>query len=544
VAGEIYIGGAAVTRGYIKRDELTAEKYVSIDGERYYRTGDLGRFLADGQIEFLGREDEQVKIRGYRVELGEVEAVLRGHEAVGEALVLAREEGAGGDKRLVAYVVARADGGEEAAPLGAQELRAYLRERVPDHMVPSAFVMLEELPLTSNGKVDRRALPDPAQSISAPERTFVIPRNTLEMQLAQIWEEVLSVSPVGATDNFFELGGHSLLAVRLMAKIQQQFNRKLPLASLFQKATVEDQAALLAEGGDSLPWSPLVALQPNGTRRPFFCVHPAGGQVLCYYQLARALGPGQPFYAWQAPDFTEVAEGGEDNYGRIEDRAAAYIEAMRRVQPEGPYMLGGWSFGGTVAFEIAQQLRRAGERVGLLAQLDAIAPVARLKLDQTLMLLGLAREMTARAGKVFRLTAEDIRGLDEEGQLAYVLEHLKAAGVVAPDVDPELAFRWTRSNLRGFQLRHQSFENYAPEIYPGQITLLRAELNPAHQYDEATRHIAELYEDPTHGWARLTSQPVKVVPVSGYHETMILEPHVRVLAGALAACMQDAEVID
>jgi thioesterase domain-containing protein/acyl carrier protein len=364
------------------------------------------------------------------------------------------------------------------------------------------------------------------------------------MQLAQLWEEVLSVSPVGVKDNFFELGGHSLLAVRLMAKIQQQFNQKLPLASLFQGATVEDQAALLEQEGDSLPWSSLVALQPNGTKRPFFCVHPAGGQVLCYYQLARALGTEQPFYAWQAPDFTEVAGGGEDNYSRIEDRATAYIESMRRVQPEGPYMIGGWSFGGTVAFEIAQQLQRMGEKVGLLAQLDSIAPVITLKLDETLMLLGVAREMTARAGKVLQLTADDIRELSQEDQLVYVLEHLKASEVVPPDIDEELAFQWARSNLRGFQLRHQSFENYAPENYPGQITLLRADLNPVHLLDEATRHIAELYEDPTHGWAQLTSQPVKIVPVSGYHETMILEPHVQVLAKALTACIQDAEVID
>ena len=542
VVGEIWLGGAGVSRGYQGRGGLTAERYWPDEysargGARVYRTGDLGRWRADGQLEFVGRVDEQVKVRGQRVELGEVANALREHEAVAEAVVVARAAG-GGEQQLVGYVVGR---GVETE-VRVSELRSYLRRRLPEYMVPGALVVLEAMPLSRNGKIDRRALPAPETSGTTLENTFVAPRDLLEMQLTQLWEEVLNRSSVGVFDNFFDLGGHSLLAVHLIARIQQQFSQKLQLSSLFEEPTVSHQAELLRQRGSGSTWSPLVALQPNGTKHPFFCVHPAGGQVLCYYHLARLLGPDQPFYAWQAPDFDEVASTGSDNYERIEDRAAAYLELMRAVQPEGPYMLGGWSFGGTVAFEIAQQLDRQGQKVALLAQLDAIAPVRPLKLDESLLLIGIAKEMAGQAGKFLSLAAENLVGLNEDEQLDYVLAELKRSGVVAPDVDPELAFRWARASLQGFRLRHQSFENYVPHVYSQQITLLRADLNPMYLNDEGTAHIVEIYQEPTHGWNQLSSQPVKVVQIAGYHETMMMEPYVQVLAEKLKACIREVEV--
>ena len=230
-------------------------------------------------------------------------------------------------------------------------------------MLPSAFVMLNSLPLTPNGKVDRRALLASGLTASGHGPEFISPRDLIEFQLAHIWADVLGVDRVGVRDNFFEIGGHSLLAVRLMARIQQCFGKELPLSTLFEGATVEHLASILRQQAEPPPWSPLVAIQPRGSNPAFFCVHPGGGNVLCYVGLARHLGPDQPFYAFQSRGLN----GEQPICTRIEEMASIYIEAMRAVQPEGPYFLGGWSVGGVVAFEMARQLEAQGEQVALLA---------------------------------------------------------------------------------------------------------------------------------------------------------------------------------
>ena len=255
----------------------------------------------------------------------------------------------------------------------ADELRRFLKDKLPEYMVPAVVVLLEALPVTPNGKVDRRALPAPDRSRPELEKAFVAPRDDLELQLAQIWEEVLGVRPVGVTDNFFELGGHSLLAVRLFALIEKRLGKKLPLTAVFQGATVEHLADLLRQQATPGPQSSLVAIQPGGSKRPLFLVHPAGGQVFPYVHLAQFLGPDQPCYGLQARGL----EDGQDPHTRIEDMAAYYIQAMQTVQPTGPYLLGGWSMGGVVAFEMAQQLHAQGQRVALLALLDGRIPTLR-----------------------------------------------------------------------------------------------------------------------------------------------------------------------
>ncbi|MGH2413457.1 MAG: non-ribosomal peptide synthetase, partial [Microcystaceae cyanobacterium] len=274
VPGELYIGGDSLARGYLNQPELTVQKFIphpfsTNPQARLYKTGDLTRYLPDSSIEYLGRLDEQVKIRGFRIELGEIEALLAQHFQVQETAIIVREDRTG-DKRLVAYVVLKPE-----QPSGIGELRRFLKQKLPDYMIPSAFIVLESLPLTPNGKVDRRMLVREAGNLSlnsqrSAEVELLIPRDTLELQLAQIWSNTLDVYPVGVQDNFFELGGHSLLAVRLMAQIQQQFGKNLPLASLFQSPTIEGLAAILRQRPDCLPWSPLVAIQPNGSKRPFF----------------------------------------------------------------------------------------------------------------------------------------------------------------------------------------------------------------------------------------------------------------------------------
>ncbi|HEY7415633.1 MAG TPA: amino acid adenylation domain-containing protein, partial [Ktedonobacteraceae bacterium] len=363
VVGELYIGGDGVARGYHNRPDLTAQVFVpdpfsSQPGRRLYKTGDLVRYLAEREanIEFVGRRDEQVKIRGYRVELGEVEAVLAEHEDIEQVVVVAREaqgEGRRG-KDLVAYVVLR-----HPRKGVIEQLRAYLKERLPEYMQPAAFAQLEQLPLTATGKVDLRALPAPDRVGSEAREDFVEPRDILELQLVQIWENILQIHPISVTDNFFALGGHSFLAVGLMSQIQKRFNYKLPLSILFQKGNIESLANVLRKQNIAQMRSPVVAIQPRGSKLPFFCVHPAGGDILIYYNLAHHLGSDRPFYGLQDPGIYEEAV----QYSSIEELAAFYIEALLTVQPEGSYMLGGYSFGGNVAFEMAQQLQKQGREV-------------------------------------------------------------------------------------------------------------------------------------------------------------------------------------
>ena len=370
IAGELYIGGDGLARGYLNDPELTAEKFV-IDpfstgaGERLYRTGDLVRYRPDGQIEFLGRLDKQVKIRGFRVEPGEIEGVLEGHPSVASAAVVARED-VPGDRRLVAYVVRR-DGRRDPLP----DVSGFLASKLPGYMVPSAFVVLDSLPLNATGKVDWRALPHPALEQAELGTGGARPQDTLELVLLKIWEDALGLQSIGVEDDFFELGGHSLLAVRLFADIEKSFGRSLPLATLFQAPTVARLAAKLREKGWEAPWSSLVVIQRGARERPpFLCVPGVGGNILGFYDLARQLGPNQPVYGLQARGL----DGRAEPLTRIQDIAAHYIEEIKEVLPNGPFLLGGLSFGGSVAFEMARQLDLGGDPVALVALFDAFAP--------------------------------------------------------------------------------------------------------------------------------------------------------------------------
>jgi thioesterase domain-containing protein len=369
IAGELYIGGDGLARGYWNRPELTAERFVadpfSAGPARMYRTGDLVRTLADGNIEFLGRLDHQVKLRGFRIELGEIEAALTRHAQVREALVLLREDVAG-DKRLVAYMVARQAG------LDTSELRAQLKQQLPEYMLPAAFVVLPALPLTPNGKIDRKALPAPARTDADCPTPAVMPRDAIELHLARIWEDLLQRGSIGVRDNFFELGGHSLLAVQLIDRIERTFNRRLPLDTLwFGGGTIEALAGVLRDHSQAGA-NPELILMKRGTRRPLFVTHTMGGNLFHYYELAQHLDAEQTVYGLQA----RGVFGGTGPDRSIEAIAAHCIESMRSVQPRGPYLLAGFSSGGVVAFEIAQQLVAAGVRVALLTLLDTFAPAA------------------------------------------------------------------------------------------------------------------------------------------------------------------------
>ncbi|MBE9179857.1 amino acid adenylation domain-containing protein [Oculatella sp. LEGE 06141] len=510
--GELHIGGAGLARGYLNRPELTREKFIPNPysdrvGDRLYKTGDLVRYLPDGTIEFLGRIDHQVKVRGFRIELGEIEAALSQSPAVAQTVVMAREDHPG-DKRLVAYVVPS----QEHAP-SANELRSLLKDSLPDYMIPAAFVMLETLPLNSNGKVDRRALPAPEQ-----ERLdlddFVAPQTSLERELTQIWEQVLSIHPIGVKDNFFELGGNSLLAVRLLAQVDEKFGRKLPLSTFFQASTIEQLSRILQEDEQSTPWKALVAIQPNGTKPPLFCVHARNGNVLSYYHLAHYLGNDQPVYGLQLQDLEDELLP----YLSVEEMAAGYLKEIQSLQPSGPYFLCGYSFGGLVAYEIARYLHAQGETVALLALLDTHNRPA-----GWFEPLPLSVRVSHRLKKWSRLELKD--------QVAYVqqklvrklyADHLPTPPLLAVDTIRAVCDRAVRA--------------YSPRSYPGHAVLFRATQQPDHSL-RAVRIDSKL------GWEKLIAGGVEVQDIACNHFDMLREPYARVLAEKLRVCLDLAQAL-
>lgn len=520
VPGEICIGGDGLARGYLNRPELTAEKFIPNPfsekrGTRLYKTGDLARYRRGGKIEFLERLDNQVKLRGFRIELGEVEAVLSQHPRVRQAVAIVREDQRG-DKRLVAYLVPAA-----ASVPGASELRAHLRRTLPEYMVPSSFVPLNAIPLTPNGKVDRRALPAPDESRPDLQQAYVAPRDRFEEQLATMWANVLQLKLIGVRDNFFELGGHSLLAARLFAQIENQFGKHLPLATLFQSPTVEQLANALRDTGASGAWSSLVAIQPKGSRPPLFCIHAAGANVLIYRPLSQHLGGDQPVYALQA----QGLDGETKPHFRIEDMAAHYIEVMRTVQPNGPYYLVGASFGGLVVFEMAHQLLAQGQETALLAMLNTNCPASSIT-KRIFCHFGHVIQWGPRA-YIQRLSKSVMRKRDNQDstngkaiadkELRQILESL-------PDPEDPLSKTIVAINV--------AEQNYVltGKTYPGRITLFWAK--------DAKRD----FEDNRMGWRRLAAGGLEVHVVPGNHTSIREEPNVAVLVEKLKRCLDGARL--
>ena len=538
--GEICVGGVQVGRGYLNRPELTAARFVpdpllGTPGARMYRTGDLGRVLSDGSIEFLGRSDEQVKIRGYRVELGEIAAVLEQHPAVAQAAVILQQDD-DGMQRLVAYVAAAPDraqsldaraacgtsGGNHGPSTASSRaelsrtLLAYLRQRLPSYMTPAAIVVLEALPFTSQGKLDRSALPQPEALCGA--SAGEPPRNENELLIAQIWQELLGVRSVAVRDNFFELGGHSLLAVGMMGQIERRTGRRLPLAALFEEPTVEHLARLLESaprGGQSV----IVPLGNGGHGKPLFCFHPAGGTVFCYRALAAHLGDQRPVYGVQAVGVDGLAEP----YRRVEDMANCYAEAIRSVQPDGPYLLAGWSLGGNLALETARLLIDRGQQVALLALLDTAA----LYEDRAPQQSEFLPMLMALFPHEENLPLEELHQMTAEQQLAFFLKRA-AQGDIVPDGDLAAG----RHVFEVFKSNMEAILEYRQKPYPGKVTLFVAE----HHEDWFGSS-----RDPMLGWRRWARGGVEVHHVPASHIHMVLEPAVQVLADELRQCLWRAD---
>jgi amino acid adenylation domain-containing protein len=378
IAGEIYIGGEGLARGYLYRPGLTAEKFVpnpfSIEeGARLYKTGDLGKFITDGNLEFLGRIDNQVKIRGFRIELGEVESVLRKHPSIHDLVAVVKED-TNGDKKIVAYLVEKNNSDSHREKNLVTELRNYLKDKLPEFMIPSVFVLMEKLPMTPNGKIDRKALPEPEIILKSENKNhsdILLQLSSTEEKLVDIWKEILNLNRVGTKDNFFELGGHSLIGVRMFIEIEKRLGVKLNLQTLFKAPTIQDLAKIIDKEESTIEWKPLVALQPNGERIPLFCIHMHNGNIYRWKVLEKYLPADQPIYAIQPRGLDEK----QKPHRNIEEMAKYYIEIIREVQPHGPYNLAGLCFGGMVVFEMALQLRAMGEKVALAAMVNNYAPL-------------------------------------------------------------------------------------------------------------------------------------------------------------------------
>jgi amino acid adenylation domain-containing protein len=462
VPGEILIGGAGVAVGYVGQLETTAERFIVRDGARCYRSGDLGRFRSDGSLELLGRLDDQVKISGIRIEPAEIEAVLLSHPEVSAAAVVAVEG------NLVAHVC--------AAQSSEDELRGFLATRLPETLVPRAWAFHRELPKMTSGKIDRQALIAwgfPRSAAALP------PRDETERQLLRLFDELFDVQSVGVDNGFFQLGGHSLLAVELIARIEKQFGLRLPLAAIFQGDTVADLAAKLRQPVPTQS-SPLILLERGGQGTPFFFVHPVGGTILQYRTLARGLGVQRPFYALQSP----ALEGNPLSPDiSVEVLARSYLEAVRTAVPKGPYLLGGWSFGGLVAFEMAQALRHAGEEVALLALLDSHA-------------------------------RNDMH--DDPDMLATLAAWELGDGQSWPEQHFEKVERIVFTHL-------SAVRRWTPKAYDG-----RAILFVAHQHAVA--------RDATLGWGPLIPR-LSVIEVEADHFSLLREPAIDVVAEKLRAAL-------
>lgn len=523
VAGELCIGGVGLARGYHDRPELTDERFVRSRFEedpraRLYKTGDLARRLADGNIQLLGRLDHQVKIRGYRIELGEVEIALESHPGVRLAAVMA-DRGPGNDTRLVAYVEPAA--GHESS-LSAGDLRSWLGRKLPDYSIPDIFSSVDRLPKTESGKLDRRALrnakPDPLPS---DDRIAIAPRSNAEKQLTDIWERVLGVRPRGVEENFFDVGGNSLAAVRLLVEIEEISGRRLPLAALLQAPTIEELARFL-EDEEWLPSrNAAVALRTGGSKNPLFCVPGAGGHLLPYKKLGAYFDKERPLYVFQDQRHAD----GEAAAHSIEDLAGLYRRELCRIQPIGPYLVAGFCLGGVVAFEIARQLRSHGEMVAHLVLIDSFAPgthrPSRAKLLRWLWKARYHRD-------VLWMLEADERWWYVRQMASRAARKLPASLTRVGRSDPLDEVRW--ANVRAFR-------EYSPTgDFDGSVTLLRAARIPA-----------IFGTNPMAGWADLIRGDVQIRDLPGHHHApgrnnILREPNVRFLAAALSECVDRTAV--
>ncbi len=492
VAGEMFVGGSGVARGYLSRPDLTAQRFIpdpfrSDPDGRLYKTGDLARFLSNGDMEYLGRIDHQVKIRGFRIELGEIESVLTSHPAIHASLVMARED-TPGDKRLVAYIVPRSN-----ANPGVADLRAHIRQSLPDYMVPSAFSFLATFPLTPTGKIDRRMLSAPVQE-QRDESAIVAPRNEIEELLRSIFREILNVEEVSVIDDFFDLGGQSLMAARLVSQIHAATGHNIQLADLFRAATVESLARLIQQDSGTVPDAVVMQIKRgDSTRLPFFAIVPPGEEGLGYAILARHMGPSQTVYKIQghAPVTRGERPYSEDEMATM---ASEYVTAMRTVQPHGPYCVGGMCDGVHIAEQVVLKLEAEGDEVGLFAIFDTwVLQNSQKRWLWTLDYYG--------------------QRLREIGKLSFSERLASYKRVAQSKAQNLVGSKPARTDWR--QVYWPT--DFRPPRFHAPVILFKRPKQPFYYVD-----------DPHMGWSQRTASGVEVHEVEFSHLEILREPHIRI----------------
>jgi thioesterase domain-containing protein/acyl carrier protein len=514
--GEICLSGEGLFRQYLNCPELNAERWISNPFEsdpsyaRLFRTGDIGRFRADGELEYLGRRDRMIKVRGFRVELGEVEAALSQHPAVDQCVAVAKEPGGNGSASLqhsayiLAYTVLKR--GETASP---QDLREFLKHHLPEHALPSMIFLLDSLPLSPNGKVDVYAL----LKLHTVERevceNYVAPRDAIELRLAQIWEKLLNFRPVGVADSFFEIGGDSLAAIDLMLTIEKEFQCRLPITALIQSPTIAALAELLRGDGRSVSLGSLVPIRVQGSRPPLFCIH-ADGSVFIYRRFAEYLDPSIPIYGLQAHG---LANPRHQPFRHVDEMAAHYIREIRTVQPQGPYHLCAFSAGGLIIFEMARQLREMGELVAFVGLLDAYGP-------------DYPEYLPTKNVATYKISVHlnTLRQHGVQGQVDYLVGRVRHRSThILSRLSADLLLKLGQPMPRKIRYEYiAQLIDYAAQIYPrgrtysGDVVLFHALTQP-----EGIR------PDRTLGWAQLVTGGIKIVEVTGTHNSIMMhEQHV------------------
>ncbi len=530
--GELFIGGDGLAKGYFNLPEMTRDKFLpdpfsNRPGARMYRTGDLVQQTEEGKLEFLNRVDSQVKIRGFRIELGEIESALTLFPTIQDNVVLVRED-TPGDKRLVAYLIKKENQETDLA-----ELRQFLKTKIPDYMVPVAYVFIDQFPLTPNGKIDRKALPSPMETAQQEEKAYVAPTTETEAKLADIWAEVLKINRVGIDENFFEIGGHSMLAVTLMVKIEKQLGVRLPLAVLFDHSTIQDMAKLLEKKEETVSWGSLVPIRSKGSKKPLYLVHGAGLNLLLYTTIVSHLDPDQPVFGLQAKGL----DGVDEPLYTIEEIAAYYNEEILKVDKSGSYALAGFSMGGQLAYEMARQLLLEGKKVSFLGVFDTVSENA------SDMHIPFVKRYLLRTDRLFHQVSWIVGTFlkmpgAKKSEFAAAKWKSMMQKITKDDykIKPEGVSVGKQSELPKYlhkvhRANHIALEKYILPPYPGKLTLFRA-------MDQKFY----IKEPICYGWDEFVKEVV-ILHIPGEHSTIFAPPNDKLFAEALQKCLDEREEI-
>jgi amino acid adenylation domain-containing protein len=523
--GEILIGGDGVGVGYLNRPELNSEKFIDdiftgIPGAKVYRTGDLGNFNEAGEIFCLGRIDSQVKLRGYRIELGEIEYILANQPEIKSVVVVPRTD-MGPDTRLVAYIVVEADVKEPVTHL--ERWKKALVDELPEYMVPDDFAVIEVIPVTPNGKVDRKALPNPAPFIIRNRNEYVAPRTDIEKLVADTWSQFMGIDHIGIYDNFFELGGRSLVAVKIMAHLEQETGKRLPLATLFEYSTVEQLALRLQVDGKSITWESLVPIKPKGSKMPIYIVHGAGLNVLLFNALAMNLDDDQPVYGLQAKGLNGI----DKPLDNMEEIAANYIAEIVAKNPDGPLALAGFSLGGIIAYEMARQMLEAGKDVKMLAMFDTHVTQTK-KFDSGIKkLFDSVRFFIMQVLYSFVLFAEDPKRTIEYKWLQLKRRFIRLYWRITKGKEQQQTGFFGYSNEIDEE-NQRAMDNYFVKPVDIAIDLFRAKKRTFYMDDFKTM-----------GWKPFAKKGVRIHDIPGEHNTIFAPPNDKEFAVVLQECLDN-----